>query len=299
MKPIITYKYHYVYRITNTVTEMYYYGDRSCNCYPSEDIGFKYFSTFSNKFFKIDQQNNPQDYKYKIIKIFETCRKDAKQLEVDLHKKFDVKNHPKFINRANQTSSKFDSSHMVGPKNHFYGKTHSSKTKDMLSQQRKGKNLGKENHFYGKKHSNKTLDKLSKLQMNKVSVQDKNGKRFTVDKNDKRILCGELITINKLNSQSKEVRIKMSKNHADVSGANNPRAKKVEIYDSNDNLIYECYGDMKELCVKNNLPYNQLLVTKNKTLSVAFESMTPQTKSKHINNGYYPKFKGWYAKLVG
>ncbi len=98
------YKYHYVYRITNTVTEMYYYGDRSCNCHPSEDIGIKYFSSFGNKLFKIDQQVNPQDYKYKLIKVFETCREDAKQFEVDLHKKFDVKNHIKFINRANQTS---------------------------------------------------------------------------------------------------------------------------------------------------------------------------------------------------
>ena len=102
------YKYHYVYRITNIITEMHYYGDRSCNCQPSEDLGVKYFSSFTNKLFKQDQQQNPQDYKYKIIKIFETCREDAKQLEVDLHKKFDVKNNPKFINRANQTSSGFN-----------------------------------------------------------------------------------------------------------------------------------------------------------------------------------------------
>jgi len=86
---------------------MYYYGDRSCNCHPSEDIGIKYFSSFVNKFFKVDQLNNPRDYKYKIIKIFETRREDAKQLEVKLHKKFDVKNHPKFINRANQEVSGF------------------------------------------------------------------------------------------------------------------------------------------------------------------------------------------------
>jgi len=87
---------------------MYYYGDRSCNCHPSEDIGIKYFSTSTLKLFIQDQKNNPQDYKYKIIKVFETCREDAKQLEVDLHKKFDVKKHDKFINRANQTASGFD-----------------------------------------------------------------------------------------------------------------------------------------------------------------------------------------------
>jgi len=104
---MLNYKYHYVYRITNIKTKMYYYGDRSCNCQPLEDIGKQYFSSFTNKFFKIDQLNNPQDYKYKIIKIFKTCREDAKQLEVDLHKRFDVKNNPKFINRANQELSGF------------------------------------------------------------------------------------------------------------------------------------------------------------------------------------------------
>lgn len=102
-----TKKYHYVYRITNIVTEMYYYGDRSCNCHPLEDIGVEYFSTSTLKLFKQDQINNPQDYKYKIIKIFETCRADAKNLEVYLHARFDVKNHPKFINRANQSSNGF------------------------------------------------------------------------------------------------------------------------------------------------------------------------------------------------
>lgn len=99
------YKYHYVYRITNTVTKMHYYGDRSCNSHPSEDIGKKYFSTSSLKFFIKDQKLNPQDYKYKIVRIFETCREDANSLEEKLHKLFDVKNHPKFINRANQQST--------------------------------------------------------------------------------------------------------------------------------------------------------------------------------------------------
>jgi len=103
-----TYKYHYVYRITNIVTNMYYYGDRSCNCQPKEDIGINYFSSSSLKLFIKDQKNNPQDYKYKVIRIFETCRTDAKQLEVDLHKRFDVMNHPKFINRANQLSAYTD-----------------------------------------------------------------------------------------------------------------------------------------------------------------------------------------------
>lgn len=100
-------KYHYVYRITNLITGYHYYGSRSCNSLPKDDIGRKYFSSSSNKFFIEDQLNNPNDYKYKIIKIFETNRFDATNLEILLHKKFNVRNHEKFINRANQTSAKF------------------------------------------------------------------------------------------------------------------------------------------------------------------------------------------------
>lgn len=99
-------KYHYTYRISNKETGMHYYGDRSSDCHPTEDLGKQYFSSFCEDWFKLDQIENPQNYKYKILKIFET-RKEAKALEIKLHQKFDVRNHPKFINLANQTSVGF------------------------------------------------------------------------------------------------------------------------------------------------------------------------------------------------
>lgn len=99
--------FHYVYRITNIVTNMHYYGDRTSKVEPKLDLGIKYFSSFSNYLFKIDQNINPSHYKYKIIKTFNT-RKEAKSYERLLHLKFDVKNHNRFINRGNQSSSNFD-----------------------------------------------------------------------------------------------------------------------------------------------------------------------------------------------
>lgn len=41
-------KYHYVYRITNKVENKHYYGSRSSNVPPIEDIGKKYFSSSSD-----------------------------------------------------------------------------------------------------------------------------------------------------------------------------------------------------------------------------------------------------------
>jgi len=102
-----TTKIHYVYRITNTKTGLHYYGSRSTKKAPLEDLGISYFSTFSKDWFKKDQKENPQDYKYKIIKEFNTSRDDANNFESKLHLKFNVSVHPKFINLANQLPNGF------------------------------------------------------------------------------------------------------------------------------------------------------------------------------------------------
>lgn len=196
---MIDYKYHYVYRITNTTTQMYYYGDRSCNCHPSKDIGFNYFSSFGNKLFKQDQLNNPQDYKYKVVKIFETCRKDAKQLEVDLHKKFDVRNHPQFINRANQSSSGFD---ITGIK-----KSQSQKNKISKS-------------HLGKKHSDSHKESQSIYMKERMSTDSKFREsitsRFTDwQKENENPFKGK--------KHSEETKKLMRENHADFKGKNHPQ----------------------------------------------------------------------------
>ena len=100
-------EYHYVYRITNTKLHRHYYGTRSSIIEPHLDLGHEYFSTSSDVEFKEDQNVNPQNYKYVVVRVFET-RTEALQLEIDLHSRFDVKNHPSFYNVANQTSTGFD-----------------------------------------------------------------------------------------------------------------------------------------------------------------------------------------------
>lgn len=102
-------KYHYTYRITNIVEKKYYYGVHSCNCLPKEDIGVKYFSSSKNKAFKDDIKENPQNYKYKVVKIFGT-RKEALEHEIFLHAKFDVGVNKKFYNGAKQCSTNRDTS---------------------------------------------------------------------------------------------------------------------------------------------------------------------------------------------
>lgn len=108
--------YHYTYRITNIVEKKYYYGVHSCNCLPQEDIGVKYWSSSTIPEFIQDQKETPQNYKYKVIKIFET-RKEALEHEIFLHAKFDVGVNKKFYNGSKQISTRFDTTGKVTVKN--------------------------------------------------------------------------------------------------------------------------------------------------------------------------------------
>lgn len=108
-------KYHYTYRITNIVEHKHYYGVRSSKLHPSQDLGIKYFSSSSNKEFISEQVSNPENFKYKIIKIFET-REEAIALEIKLHAKFNVGVNESFYNKAKQTSVGFDTTGAVGYK---------------------------------------------------------------------------------------------------------------------------------------------------------------------------------------
>lgn len=99
---------HYTYRITNIKNGRHYYGTRTSKLnIPTEDIGINYFSSSSDKDFMNDQKINPQNYKYKVILIFDT-RKQAIQSEIKLHNKFNVGANPRFYNKCKQTSTGFD-----------------------------------------------------------------------------------------------------------------------------------------------------------------------------------------------
>lgn len=97
--------YHYVYRITNVVLKKHYYGKRTSKVFPKEDLGIKYFSSSSDKWFIEDQKLQPQNYRYKVVRLFCT-EKEAIAHEVKLHNKFDVGRNPRFFNKAIQRNNK-------------------------------------------------------------------------------------------------------------------------------------------------------------------------------------------------
>lgn len=131
--------YHCVYRITNTKLNKHYYGKRSSKVPPEQDLGIRYFSSSTDKDFKADQKSNPQDYKYKVIKVFSTAL-EAISFEILLHNRFDVNTSSKFYNRAKQTSLGFDSTGQYKPLKESTKQLISLKTKGrVFSQEHKDK----------------------------------------------------------------------------------------------------------------------------------------------------------------
>jgi hypothetical protein len=181
--------YHYVYRITNLVEKKHYYGKRTSQIHPKLDIGVKYFSSSKDKAFMQDQTDNPSNYRYKVIGVFESA-KSAIEIEIFLHKKFDVGINPKFYNRSKQASRGWDTTGMVTVRknsgetisipvseykanstdytHHNRGRKHSAEENIANSIRNSGsKNamygsarFGDKNPFHGKTHSIETREKM-------------------------------------------------------------------------------------------------------------------------------------------
>ncbi len=105
---------HYIYRISKDGE--HYYGSRTSEIDPKDDLGFKYFTSSTNELFKEDFTRNSSNYKIKIIKIFDN--KDDKYIyESFIHRKFNVSHNAKFINRYNHSPFTYDTTGLVTVKN--------------------------------------------------------------------------------------------------------------------------------------------------------------------------------------
>ena len=96
----------YVYRLTCTHPESpqkYYYGSRSSKVPPEQDC--QYWSS-SRVVQQAVKKYGELWFKKKMLVTYPT-REQALLKEIELHLRFDVKSHPLFFNRVNQTSTKF------------------------------------------------------------------------------------------------------------------------------------------------------------------------------------------------
>ena len=135
-----TKKYHYTY-YSYEEWGMGYFGSRSCECLPEEDIN--YFGSFTHKNFKPTQKI--------ILKNDYATRAEAIKDEVILHDYYDVAKNPHFANRAKQTSTGFTQEDIT------------------ITEETRKKLLDRPCWCKGKKgiHTQETLEKLRNLRLGK------------------------------------------------------------------------------------------------------------------------------------
>jgi len=153
--------YNYVYRITNIKDKKHYYGIRKIDGRtPIEDIGIYYFSSSRDKDFIKDQKDNPQNYKYKILKVCDS-RRQALELEIKLHDKFNVGVNESFYNRAKQTSIGFDATGQAGvPKTKEHNRKVSEALKGKVIPQEVREKISKK--LTGRKHTQESINKMKR-----------------------------------------------------------------------------------------------------------------------------------------
>ena len=308
---------HFVYRITHIFNLEYYYGSHSPKKgnkkQPKDIIGVTYFSSSKNKEFLKDQKDNPQNYKYKVIKIFDNSA-DKMIYEAYLHQYFDVKLHENFYNGANQTPFGFDTTgkafnighivtedtreklrafntgkkysteriiNMTGENAPFYGRTHSDDTKKKQSESQKGLKIGI-------KLSEEHKKKIGDTQRGIPTVPHKTGKCP---------ICGEIMNVPNLERWHGKLgeKCKSSKKHKVMSSIKkvkiNPNAKVIIIFDGEDNERFSCHGDFRAICKYNNLPYDSLYNSYHSNSTKLYIKGSPHNKEWY-------KYKGWYAKEI-
>ena len=174
-------KYNYNYKITNTETNEFYVGVRSCDCEVEKD---KYMGS-SSIWTKLYIKEHKEVLVKEILFIFST-RKEANDNEVKLLQKY--KDDPLCINKyfdytpdltgTKQTPEWIEKRKLFGERNGMFGKHHSEETKQKISEKLKGRELSEEtkkkigDFHRGKIVSQETRDLQSKVRSSEWTITD-------------------------------------------------------------------------------------------------------------------------------
>ena len=265
---------YYTYRISNIHKNKHYYGYRSTSCAPDLDLGIKYFSSSTDKDFIKDQKENPQNYKYKIIRVYDN-KYDALNLEIKLHKKFMVDLNESFYNIARQKSNRV-----------------SVQTKESIEKMVKTRTENGSFKETGRKNSRRMKGKALYYNENNIPefiiVEEAKRRNLTAlskgrsHSEETKLLYSEQRKGNQFKTgikESPETCLKKSKNAKE----NNSQAKYFTILNHKDEIMFECYSNFKQICIENDLPYHSLRRTKENNSRIKYNS-----KVKNIEN-----FIGW------
>ncbi len=271
---------HYVYKITNlkpTDERKYYIGVRTApNGTPQDDT--KYMG--SSKYLKESiNELGLEHFSKEILSTWDT-REEANLEEYRLHQIYDVASNPEFFNRAVSNGKEFCTHGFVTVKDRRDNKT---------------KNVSKEDfnnfNYYEATTKNLILVKDKKTNKHvKITKED-----FVKNKDFYEMHRNNIITV--IDIRTGAIVTVSTEDYKKFDYYVNLKAKKIGIFDSNDNIIYTCYGNFKKFCKEKNLLFDALTDSYRNGGYSIYKNITNIGKRRLEKTGREHQI-GWYAKLL-
>jgi len=279
---------HYVYRITNIEEQKHYYGCRSTNLKPTNDLGKRYFSSSSDMSFRRLQKTSPEKFKYKILSVHDN-REDALLKEIRLHKRFDVKNNPKFYNQSNQLSLGFSCNNKGRTKQKGSDNSHAKKINIFDSERKLVYSIFGGYEDFCRKHNLPIGTLRSSYYDNGRPIFLKNDRKMWAIRNGYKNYIGWYALYDEIENHSEEHYNELVKIELDTVHQN---SKKTIIYNSNREMVYAVEGRFSDFCKTHDLPHSVLDRSKRNNGQPAFQSKYGKSLAKERG---LEQFIGWYA----
>lgn len=173
-----------------------------------------------------------------------------------------------------------------GEGNPFFGKKHSEETRKVM--RANCDNKGENNPMFGRTGERSPLSgQKSDTHMAKIKAS-----LALVEQ----VKCPHCDVVGKTGSMVRWHFDNCGKNSS-MSGASNPRASRINIYNDNDSLMFECVGDFEKVCTDNNLPKESLGKSYRNGGKKLYQSL-PAYKVEQMTSDGRIQFVGWYAVKV-
>ena len=301
---------HYVYKITNInpVDERrFYIGVRTAECgNPENDTCYMGSSNYLDEAIR---EQGLEFFSKEILSTWET-RELANLEEIRLHEEFDVDKNIEFYNKAKSKSTGFSCSITKEIKEKISKantgrrwtpeqrkkitkalKNPSIQTREKISKATKGRKLTNEwKQKIGESNKKKMTDGHKKM----ISLRNK-GKVPSIETKEK---ISKALKGFKHTTQTKDKRSKAFKGRKltdewklKIKEANKFKGSyKIHIFNNNDVLVHDVFGNFNEFCNSNNLPVSALKKSYTQGGSRLYQTKQAETVATKNN---FIQFKGW------